>query len=210
MSDDGPVDLRAAHRSDTRRRILTAVGELLADEHPASISVPAVSRKSGVSVATIYRYFPSKEALLDASARAVDVETRRFFGNEAPVPGRTLSDFMHRMWQELSRSLPALRASQMPGVGRDLRRRRSAQRLSDATRALEGAGVDLSTDLGQRLLRISLVLSSSSTLLEQIDRLDMEVEDGADDVVWAIEALTRLVVTEQAAGDPSAARAPAP
>ena len=197
---EGPVDLRDAHRSDTRRRILTAVGELLADEHPAAISVPAVSRKSGVSVATIYRYFPNKEALLDASARAVDDETRRWLGADAPVPGRNLSDFMHRMWHELARSLPALRASQMPGVGRDLRRRRSAQRHIDATRALEGAGVDLSTETGQRLLRIALVLSSSSTLLEQIDRLDMEVEDGADDVVWAIEALTRLVVTEQAAG----------
>ena len=32
------------------------------------IAVPDVARRSGVSLATIYRYFPTKDALLDAAA----------------------------------------------------------------------------------------------------------------------------------------------
>ena len=47
---------------------MRAVAELVADAHPASISVPAVAARAGVGVATVYRYFPTKEALLDASA----------------------------------------------------------------------------------------------------------------------------------------------
>lgn len=197
QSGDAPVDLRTAHREDTRRRIVKAVNELLQDEHPASISVPAVSRRSGISVATIYRYFPTKELLLDASATAVDAQTRAIYGDEAPVPGKTLSAFMHAMWTELAQNLPALRAQQLPGVGRELRRRRSARRHHDAVRAISSAGVDVESEEGERLVRIALVLTSSSTLLEQVDRLDLDVDTGADDVVWAIERLTDAVRADQ-------------
>lgn len=197
---DAPVDLRAAHREDTRRRIVDAVNQLLADEHPAAISVPAVSRRSGVSVATIYRYFPTKEALLDASARSVDENARAWLGNAAPVPGQNLGEFMHRMWNELATNLPALRAQQMPGLGRELRFRRSERRHDDAVRALSAAGVDLDTEEGQRLVRIALVLTSSSTLLEQLDRLHLDVDTSADDVVWAIETITRCLREKQDAG----------
>ena len=194
------TDVRAAQRAATRRRIVVAVNDLLAEEHPAALSVPAVARRSGVSIPTIYRYFPTKEALLDAAAAGVDIETRTTQGDEPIVLGRNLSTFMHRMWQELAGNLPALRASQLPGVGRELRRRRSARRQEDATRALATHGVDLATEDGQRALRITLVLTSSSTLLEQLDRLDLPVDQAADDVVWAIETLADAVREKQQAG----------
>ena len=192
-------DLRDVHQAETRRRILKAVNDLLAEEHPASLSVPAVARRSGVSKATIYRHFPNKEALLDASARQVDTETRRWLGGDAPVPGRNLAEFIHRSWTELAQHLPALRASQLSDLGRDLRQRRSARREQDAQNAMLGAGIDIDTDAGRRAVRLTLVLASSSTLLEQVDRLGQDVDQAADDVVWAIETLARAVRADQEA-----------
>src|SRR5919202_2146998 len=63
-----PPSLRQEHRAATRRRILRAVIDLLAEHHPAALSMPAVAARSAVSIPTIYRYFPTKEALLDAAA----------------------------------------------------------------------------------------------------------------------------------------------
>lgn len=194
----GAVDLRALHVADTKRRILGAVHQLLTEEHPASITVSAVARRSGIAVATIYRHFHDKEALLDAAAAYVDLETRAWLADQPIVPGQNLRDFLRRMWVELAKDIPALRASQLTPAGRDIRRRRSDRRKGDAIRGLTEAGVDLGSEEGQRLLRVVLVLTSSSVLLEQLDRLQIPVEQAADDVVWAIEALTDVVIRTEA------------
>jgi AcrR family transcriptional regulator len=69
---------------ETRQRIVDAVAALVTEEHPATISVPAVARRAGVSVATVYRYFPNKGQLLDA---ATEVGHRR---TSAEFAGRRL------------------------------------------------------------------------------------------------------------------------
>src|SRR5262245_59662714 len=57
------AERRAAMAADSRRRILEAATAVLArgvDE----LSMPAVAREAGVSVPTVYRNFPDKNALL--------------------------------------------------------------------------------------------------------------------------------------------------
>lgn len=50
-----------------RRAILQAAADLLLDEGPAQVSMDAVAQRAGVSKATIYRWWPSRERLaLDA------------------------------------------------------------------------------------------------------------------------------------------------
>ena len=64
--------LRTAQAAATRRRIVDGLLAVLTEDHPATLSVPAVARRAGVSVATVYRYFPTKEALLDAGSEVAD------------------------------------------------------------------------------------------------------------------------------------------
>jgi AcrR family transcriptional regulator len=193
-----PGGLREVHTADTRRRILRAVNELLVDEHPATLSIRSVAERAGISSATIYRYFPTKEDLLDAAARTVEEQTRAWMGDEPIVPGRSLGPFIDRMWSELARDLPALRSAHASPIGRDLRARRSERRLRDASTGLALAGVDLDTESGQQALRMTLVLTSSSVLIEQIDRLHLPVDKASADVVWAIETLVGAVAAEGA------------
>jgi AcrR family transcriptional regulator len=61
---------RGRPRSErARQAILGAAGDLLLDRGLAAVSMDAVARRAGVSKATIYRWWPSKEMLaLDALA----------------------------------------------------------------------------------------------------------------------------------------------
>src|SRR5688500_13075920 len=66
--------LRRRQKQDTREAILDATIDVLA-EGVAELSMPAVARRAGVSVPTVYRHFASKRALLAAVARHVERQT---------------------------------------------------------------------------------------------------------------------------------------
>src|SRR3954468_17403674 len=54
---------RAAQAGQTREAILDALVRVMA-RGVADLSMPAVARESGVSLRTVYRYFPTKRDLL--------------------------------------------------------------------------------------------------------------------------------------------------
>src|SRR5919199_4355749 len=130
--------LREEHKAATRERILRAVTQLLAEHHPAALSVPAVAARSGVSVPTIYRYFPTKEALLDAAA---------MFGLESRWLGITvdlsaIERWVEQTWGALLKALPMVKAQHMSPLGQDMRRRRGEHRANEVRASLSDAGID--------------------------------------------------------------------
>src|SRR5829696_8699671 len=48
----------------TRELIMRAFQELLRDDHPDAITFPQVAEAAGVSLRTVYRYFPTRADLL--------------------------------------------------------------------------------------------------------------------------------------------------
>ena len=113
------MNVRDEQREATRTRIIRAVSDLVAHDHPAAISVPAVAERAGVGVATVYRYFPTKEALLDAAATGVVSAGGRLpegFGDVGPA--------LKEAWGELAEQLPLVRGQFASPVGRELHRRR--------------------------------------------------------------------------------------
>src|SRR5436190_4771353 len=63
------VSLREQHALATRERILGAVADLLDHGDAEELTVPAVAEASGVSLRTVYRYYPTREELLEAAGR---------------------------------------------------------------------------------------------------------------------------------------------
>ena len=53
----------ATHRADVTTRSVEAFLELLETSSPEGVSMPAVARRAGISVRTLYRYFPSRDDL---------------------------------------------------------------------------------------------------------------------------------------------------
>src|SRR5919109_3021525 len=63
----GDVDVRVRHSKEV---VIATTYELLSEEGLAGVTVDAVARRSGVAKTTIYRHWPSREALLlDACAQ---------------------------------------------------------------------------------------------------------------------------------------------
>ncbi|MDQ1375416.1 MAG: hypothetical protein QOJ09_2754 [Actinomycetota bacterium] len=177
--------MRDEHRAATRQRIVRAVSALVAEEHPAAISVPAVARRAGVGVATVYRYFPTKEALLDAAAQGVITPSaarlpRRFEDLETALGGA---------WSELEEQLPLVRNQFASPVGRDLHRRRWEAKHAAMTELLAAEGVDPHSPTGRRLLGVVDVLTSSTALLELRDKAGVAVDDAAAWCAWAVRVL---------------------
>ncbi len=175
----------------TRDRIVQAVTDLVTEEHPAAISVPAVARRAGVSVATVYRYFPNKSELLDAAAQIGNRKTVATFFDGRPTEESMIDDLIAHSWRELADHVALARNQQYSAAGRELRKRRRPEKaavLEDAARQL---GVDPASHEGRRLITLIELLASSTTFLEMTDHLDLAIDEAAADVSWAIRMLTR-------------------
>ncbi|MGH2860078.1 MAG: TetR/AcrR family transcriptional regulator, partial [Solirubrobacteraceae bacterium] len=58
----------------TRQRVLAAVADLLERGDAEEVTVPAVAEASGVSLRTIYRYYQTRDELLEAAGRWIGEE----------------------------------------------------------------------------------------------------------------------------------------
>jgi AcrR family transcriptional regulator len=192
----GRPSLRDAHRATTRRLILDATADLLSREHPAVLSMSAVAKRAGVSEATLFRYFPSKEALLDALSLRGDEQSRASVGGGRPSLAE-LPDYLRRLWPELARDLPLFRAQLLSPVGRDVRRRRLERRTAEIAATLREGGIDLDGTDGSRLAAVVQLLGSSAALLELHDAMGLPVETAADAIAWAVGELIDAVRARQ-------------
>ncbi|MGH7910507.1 MAG: TetR/AcrR family transcriptional regulator [Candidatus Dormibacteraceae bacterium] len=59
-----PLPLREQHRQETRRRILDAVRDLFRAPGFARTTMEEIAERAGVSRATLFNYFPTKQSLL--------------------------------------------------------------------------------------------------------------------------------------------------
>ncbi|CAN5442145.1 hypothetical protein BH18ACT1_BH18ACT1_19200 [soil metagenome] len=189
--------LRLEHRELTRSKILDAVLEIVAAGELDSLSVPAVARRSGVSLATIYRYFPSKADLVAAAA---EVPSRRALAERPPPTGDGDADFamvITAMWKEFAEHLALLRHSVASSAGRGMRKARLARSRRHVERYLEHRGVDPASADGQRLVATILLVSGSLGLLELHDRQGLPVGDAIGTSLWAVRTLVDAVAEQQ-------------
>jgi AcrR family transcriptional regulator len=186
------VSLREQQRATTRDQIVEAVHHVLVEDHPASLSMPRIAERAGVSLRTVYRYFPTKEALVDAASETFRVPD---VGEVVGLDG--LPAYLTRAWIGFSEHLASVRSQHITPVGRAIRDRRiePARRITD--QSLRAAGVDLG-DEQALLVDLVVAMTSSSTFLELCDRLDNTPEDAARVTAWAVQAVVDRAITEGA------------
>ncbi len=183
--------LREVHKRDTRARIVRAVADLVADAHPASVSVPAVAQRAGVGVATVYRYFPTKEALLDASAMVLGDDAKLTSLEAYPSTFEEATALLPDQFAAIARQIPIARNQLASPLGRELRQRRWQAKQAALASALTGSGIDPTSPAGERLAAITDVLTSSTAVLELHDKAGIPIDVAAEHVLWALSVLTR-------------------
>ncbi len=196
MAEPGET-LRTGHKRATRERIVRAVAALVAEAHPAAVSVPAVAARAGVAVATVYRYFPTKEALLDASTLVMGTEATITSLADMPTSFEELTAVLPATFADLVEHLPLARNQLASPLGRELRRRRWEAKQVAMRAALTGSGIDPDSAEGERFAAIADVLTSSTALLELHDKAGIPADAAAAHVLWALSVLERA--TKEAA-----------
>jgi AcrR family transcriptional regulator len=84
-SDRSPNQRRSPKQARSRatwEAIVEAASQILERHGPEALNTQAVAERAGVSIGTLYQYFPDKQAILAAAAR------REFSEEAAPLAGR--------------------------------------------------------------------------------------------------------------------------
>lgn len=124
--------LREQQAALARERILRGVAELLERDGAAELTMPQVAEVSGISLRTLYRYFPTREALLDAAGRWIGGELLK---QGYPTTLDDVADSFERACEEFDEHPGLVRAMATSEVGRAARSSRRRERL-DAIRQL--------------------------------------------------------------------------
>jgi AcrR family transcriptional regulator len=179
-------ELRAEQAEETRGRILDAALRVTA-AGIASLSVPAVAREAGVSVPTVYRHFGSKSELL---AEMYPHAARRAGLDGVPDPS-TVGDVrsaVRAIFERLDALDDVARAAFASPIANEVRHATMPSRF-ERIRAI-GRSIEpplAKADL-DRITRILVILTSSSSLRTWRDHLEVSVDEAADDIDWILRA----------------------
>jgi len=180
------ASLREQHAELTRERILSAVAELLERDGAGELTVPDVAAASGVSLRTVYRYYPTREKLLEAAGRWIGDELFKH-----PYP-RNLDEAAERFRVECAHfdDRPGLvRALALSELGREARSYRRRGRVGAIRKALHEEAGALPAD---ELRRAEAVLAYLHNMLAYTTMREENGLSGAEigeAVGWAIKTL---------------------
>lgn len=189
--------LRRDQYQTTRLRIIEAVARVLA-RGVTELSVPAVAEEAGVSVATVYRHFPSKADLVAAlrehafetiDASPADIASGRIGGFEEVL------DQFPKIAVRMAQAEPAMRTALASGLVDEYRREHRAERLEPIEVALRRERPDLNPDDLRRLRDVIAVLASSPGVRAFEVLAGSPAEEAGATIAWAIRRLLRSIPT---------------
>lgn len=174
------------HAAATRERILAAVADLLEKRELEELTVPAVAEASGVSLRTIYRYYPTREELLEAAGRWIGDELLR---HPYPQDLDEVADLFQVGCREFDERPGLVRAMAFSQLGQRVRGYRRRERLEAIGRALreEVGGVS-----ERELRRAEAVLAYLHNMLAYTTLREESVLSGeeiGEAIGWAIRTL---------------------
>lgn len=178
--------LREKQAELTRERILEAFEEQLLEDGVHELTLPKIARRAGVSAPTVYRHFPTMDALYEAFGwRTVD---KLGFPLEADSP-EELPDLAQKYFRSLERHAPLVRAILNTNTGRQVHAQGRQERLKPMQSALAGLTEELSPKEAHCIHVIFKLLISSPTWQYLRDDLELSATDAEQAVAWTIQAL---------------------
>lgn len=168
--------------------------QLVTERGNADFSVPDVARASNVALRTVYRYYPTRQHLVDAVAAVGDHVADTSLPS-APFALTDLQPWLEDAWRKLLAREAFIRAQHTSPNGAAIRRARIPF-FRDVTRTLLQRQVpDMSEEEVTDTVDTILLLVSSSSMLELLDVLEVPIDRAArltsDAVIALIEAHRR-------------------
>jgi AcrR family transcriptional regulator len=184
--------LRDERAVQTRTRILDGLVQVMARNGIAELSIPLIAKQAGVSIPSVYRYFPTKRELitaLDEYAHQRGSFTLDEFGPlETPEDLARIVPLTFKRRAAIESTLSAAMNSRL---GYTMRRNEFADRARHFSKALKAASKNLSRRERQWLTDVIFILSSYACVRAFRDYLDLDTDEAGKRVAWAIRLLTR-------------------
>lgn len=180
------VSLREQQAAAARQRILEAVAKLLDEAEVDDLTMPHVAEASGISLRTVYRYYPTREKLLEAAGRWIGAE---LLGQGYPQSLDDIADTFEDGCRQFARHPGLVRALAVSQVGREVRARRRGERLDAIRDALRTEVGDLSAEELRQAEAVLAYLHNMLAFTTLREEHGLAADEIAAALGWAIRTL---------------------
>ena len=178
--------LRERQMKETKEAIFRAASEQLSDSGLEEFHIPRLAEAAGVSVRTVYRYFPTKEALLAAFAEWLDDQIGTF-SMSANIDDMVTG--VEMVFAAFDDNADVIRSQWATHQGRAIREKGRGRRLETLGAAVRNATPHLSPREHRHATAILSLLHSSRTWQAMKDDFGMNGREAGKAVSWAIRTL---------------------
>lgn len=179
--------LRQEQMEKTRDQIIEGLIKTMGNG-AVTWSIPDVARVAGVSVPTVYRYFPNKEALVAGLGEYIKRKTALSGMKMAQTP-EELAQNIRLLFKSYDGLDEAMRLMSVSPSASEMRADLRPLRIKMMEVALAPVLERFNERDQERLKRMVVVLSSSSMVRAFHEYLDLSGEETADIVAWTILTL---------------------
>jgi AcrR family transcriptional regulator len=180
------MSLRERQAEQVRLAVLEAVISLLEENAVDDVSMSDVAEAAGISLRTLYRYFPDRSALLRAAGEHLYGSLGVPF--EIAGPGGISASFLDAA-RRLSARPQLARALVLTTAGRATRSARRGQRVDAIKTALKPLTDSLDEDTARWATAVIAHLCGVASWVLITDESGLDTADAQQAVAWAIDAL---------------------
>ena len=178
--------LRAEQKQRTHERILEAAAEQLLEEGLEELSLPRAARRARVSVPTVYRHFPTQEALIRELTEWVG---RRTNIDQVPENVDEFTEWLPRLFAHWDENEALIRARLLSAVHRQIHRDAGHSKDEAIEKAMEDVTAQLDPLDARRACALVRLLVSGAAWEMMRDSWDLTGEQAGEAVAWAISVL---------------------
>jgi AcrR family transcriptional regulator len=182
------VSLREQHAEATRERILSAVADLLERGEADDLTMPDVAKASGISLRTVYRYYPTRDELLEAAGRWIGDELLR---HPYPETLDEVAELFRVGCRDFDEHPGLVRALALSQLGQSVRGYRRRERLQAIGAALRGELGDLPEPELRRAEAVLAYLHNMLAYTTLRDESGLSGGEIGEALGWAIETLVK-------------------
>jgi AcrR family transcriptional regulator len=184
VSDSGT--LRDQQAEFTKQLLIEAARKVILENEPEDFSIQKVAEAAGVSHRTVYRYFPSRQALIDEFSNWM--ETKLAGSISADILVEDLPAGIRYLFERFDRYSEYYAAAARLG-GVNLRPASQAERTRMIRAWFDAQFPDLDPYAADKAFAVMRHLVGLQTWLALRDRFDFEDGEVGDAVSWAVEQM---------------------
>lgn len=183
--------LRERQTELARTAILDAAADCLRAERPDEVSLADVARSAGVSLRTLYRYFPTRDDLFSEAGHRLLAD----LGLSPEVSGGDVATSYLSASAALAKEPVLARNLLRTTIGRQVRAPGRQQRQASIAHAVASAGRGLTPTATTAGAAVIGYLCSAASWVTICDETGLDADAARHAVAWAISTLLSAVAT---------------